>query len=118
MSERPVDVPESVRKFAPKRKIQIDGHPTDQAGEALIVMLHQAALLSTGSCDRLMDLAHDLSRQIEATQDRINRLQNDVEHFRGRAAGAEKWLDLIQKEIEERLMRPLSDVQSSPRAGF
>jgi cell fate (sporulation/competence/biofilm development) regulator YmcA (YheA/YmcA/DUF963 family) len=63
-------------------------------------------------------MAHDLSRQIEAAQDRINRLQIDVEHFRGRAAGAEKWLDLIRKEIEERLMRPLSDVKASPRAGF
>jgi hypothetical protein len=118
MSEGPVVVPESVRKFAPRRKTQNDGHPTDQAGEALIAMLHQAALLSTESCDRLTDMAHDLSRQIEAAQDRINRLQIDVEHFRGRAAGAEKWLNLIQKEIEERLMRPLSNVQSSPRAGF
>jgi hypothetical protein len=118
MSDRPVNVPESVRKFAPKRKTQNDGHPTDQAGEALVAMLHQAAMLSTESCDRLRDLAHDLSRQIEATEDRINRLQIDVEHFRGRAAGAEKWLDLIQKEIEERLMRPLSDGKSSPRPGF
>jgi predicted nucleic acid-binding Zn-ribbon protein len=110
MSEGLVDIPESVRKFAPKRKPQNEGHPTDQAGEALIAMLQQAARLSSENCDQLMDLADDLSKQIEAAEDRINRLQSDVEHFRGRAAGAEKWLELIQKEIEERLIGPMSAI--------
>ena len=108
MSERPVELPESVRKFAPRRKPPNDGHAADQAGEALIVMLQQAARLSSEDCDRLTDLAYDLSNQLEAAQDRISRLQNDVAHFQARAAGAEKWLERIQKEIEERLMQPMS----------
>ena len=107
MSERSVHIPESVRQYPLKRKPHNDAHPTDQAGEALIVMLQQAARLSSENCDRMMDMAHDLSRQLEAAQDRVNGLQNDVAHFRARAAGAEKWLELIQKEIEERLMRPM-----------
>jgi predicted nucleic acid-binding Zn-ribbon protein len=107
MSERS-DTPESVRKFAPKRKLRNDSHPTDQAGEALIAMLQEAAKLSNENRERLMDFVHDLSKQLQAAQDRINQLQYDVEHFRGRAAGAEKWLELIQKEIEETLISPMA----------
>jgi hypothetical protein len=108
MSEHSIDTPEPVRKFAPKRKLRNDGHPTDQAGEALLAMLKEAAKLSNENCDKLMDLAHDLSKQLHAAEDRINRLQCDVEHFRGRAAGAERWLELIQKEIEETLISPMA----------
>jgi transposase len=111
MSERPIDTPESVRKFAPKRAPRNDGDPTDQAGEALIAMLKEAARLSNESCDRLMDLAHDLSKQVQAAEDRINQLQHDIEHFRGRAAGAEKWLERIQKEIEKTLISPMAAMQ-------
>ena len=106
MSEQ--STPEPARKFAPKRKSGPDIHPTDQVGEALIAMLKEAATLSNEKRDRLMDLTHDLSRQLQAAQDRINQLQDDVEHFRGRAAGAEKWLELIQKEIEQTLINPMA----------
>jgi chromosome segregation ATPase len=103
--------PEQVRKFAPNRKPEIrksEIHPTDQAGEALIAMLKDAAKLSNENRDRLMDLTHDLSRQLQAMQDRIDQLQHDVDHFRSRAAGAEKWLELIEKEIEQKLITPIA----------
>jgi gas vesicle protein len=107
---------EQVRKFAPKRKAEArtteirtpEAHPTDRAGEALVAMLKDAAKLSNEKRDRLMDLAHDLSRQLQAAQDRIDQLQNEVEHFRSRAAGAEKWLELIEKEIEQTLITPMA----------
>ena len=108
MSESSIEAPESVRKFAPKRRPRNDIHPTDQAGEALIAMLQEAAKLSNESCDRVMSMAHDLSRQLHAAEDRIDQLQRDVEHFRERAAGAEKWLELIQKEIEDTLINPMT----------
>jgi predicted nucleic acid-binding Zn-ribbon protein len=98
--------PEQVRKFAPKRKPEI--HPTDRAGEALLVMLKEAAKLSDEKREQLMDITHDLSRQLQAAQDRINQLEEDVEHFRGRAASAEKWLELIEKEIEQTLITPMA----------
>jgi hypothetical protein len=104
MSEQPS--PGEVRKFAPERKPEM--HPTDRAGEALLAMLNEAAKLSSENRECLTDLAHDLSRQLEAAHDRINQLQDDVEHFRGRAASAEKWLDLIEKEVEHTLIAPLS----------
>jgi chromosome segregation ATPase len=104
MSEKAA--PEQVRKFAPKRKPEL--HPTDQAGEALIVMLKEAAKLSDEKREQLMDMTHDLSRQLQTAQDRIDRLEEDVEHFRGRAASAERWLELIEKEIEQTLIAPMS----------
>src|SRR5438067_568767 len=88
--------PEQVRKFAPKRRPETrkaEIHPTDRAGEALLAMLKDAATLSNENCERLMDLTHDLSRQLQAAQDRIDQLQAEVEHFRARASGAEKWLE-------------------------
>jgi chromosome segregation ATPase len=112
MNEHSIDTPEPVRKFAPKRTPRNDGHPTDQAGEALVAMLKEAAKLSNENCDRLMAMTDDLSKQLQAAEDRIDQLQHDVEHFRGRAAGAEKWLELIQKEIEDTLISPMAAMWS------
>ena len=110
MNDRQINAPEQVRKFAPKRKPgndskpRSDNNPTDEAGEALIAMLHEAARLANENRRRLTNLVDDLSRQMQAAEDRIVQLEHDVEHFRGRAARAEEWLLVIEKEIEQRLM--------------
>jgi chromosome segregation ATPase len=108
MTDGSIDAPEPVRKFAPKRRPRNDAHPTDQAGEALLVMLQEAAKLSNESCERMLTMTHDLAKQLQAAEDRIDQLQRDVEHFRERAAGAEKWLELIQKQIEDTLISPMT----------
>jgi len=92
------------RKLALRCKPEI--HPTDRAGEALLIMLKEAAKLSDDNRERLMDITHDLSRQLQVAQDRIDQLQEDVAHFRSRAASAEKWLETIEKEIEQTLLLP------------
>ena len=110
MNEGQINAPEQVRKFAPRRKPgndskpRSDNNPTDEAGEALIAMLHEAARLANENRRRLTNLVDDLSRQMQAAEDRIVQLEHDVEHFRGRAARAEEWLLVIEKEIEQRLM--------------
>ena len=106
MSERLLRLPGPVKQSAPRGKPP-DAHLTDRAGEGLLALLHEAATFSSQECDRVMDVAHDLSRQLALAQDRIERLQDEVDHFRGRATGAEKWLELIGKEVEERLLRPM-----------
>jgi hypothetical protein len=98
--------PGEPRKSAPKRNPEM--HPTDRAGEALLAMLKEAADLSSENRD-LTDLTYDLSRQLEVAQDRINQLQDQLEHFRGRAASAEKWLEFIEKEIEHTLITPIAE---------
>ena len=114
MNEQNVDAPEQVRKFAPKRNVRSPSnrHPTDQAGEALLGMLHEAARASNESTNRAMELVHDLNQQLQAAQERIGELEREIEHFRARASGAERWLDRIQQEIEQTLIGPMAKKQS------
>jgi hypothetical protein len=105
MDKRSTNGPEPVLTFAPKDKAR-DDDPTDQSGRAVVAMLQQAANLSNENCDRAMSLAHKLSIQLRAAEDRINQLQADVEHFQHRAAHAENWLRMIEKEIEKKLLAP------------
>jgi chromosome segregation ATPase len=112
MTEQHVDAPEAVRKFAPKRNAHSNKHPTDQAGEALIGMLQEAAKISNESYDRVMDLVHDLTQQLRAAEDRIGQLERDIDHYRARASGAEQWLNRIQQEIEQNLIGPMTRMQS------
>jgi hypothetical protein len=51
-------------------------------------------------------LAHKLSLELRAAEDRINQLEADVQVFRERAARAEGWLQTIHNEIEEKLITP------------
>jgi hypothetical protein len=106
MDKRSTDTPEQVLKFAPKEKPRDDGDPTDQSGRAVVALLQQAANLSNENCDRAMSLAHKLSIQLRAAEDQINQLRSDVEHYQKRAAHAERWLERIQKEIEDKLIAP------------
>ena len=107
MDKRSTETPEQVAKFAPKDKPR-ESDPTDESGRAVVALLQQAATLSNENCDRAMTLAHKLSIQLRAAEDRINQLQSDVDHFQNRAAHAENWLRVIEKEIEKKLIAPRS----------
>jgi uncharacterized protein YlxW (UPF0749 family) len=80
----------------------------EEAGEAIIAKIQKAADLSNENCDRAMKLAHKLSMQLRAAEDRVNQLEAEVELLRDRAVRAERWLQTIQKEIEEKLIAPRS----------
>jgi hypothetical protein len=81
-----IDAPEEVLKFAPKKDRRIDSDLMDQSGDAILAKLQTAG------------------HQLEAAEDRISQLEEEIEYFRDRAARAEMWLQLIQKEIEEKLI--------------
>ena len=87
MSEHLNETSGRVYSLAPRRKPRDEAHPTDRAGEALLAVLQHAAAFSSQECDRLMDVVHDLARQLAAAQDRLDHLQEEVDHFRGRATG-------------------------------
>jgi hypothetical protein len=108
MSEHGADTPQQVLKFAPKERPRSYGPLVEEAGEAIIAKIQKAADLSNENCDRALKLAHKLSMQIRAAEERINQLEAEVELFRDRAAGAERWLQTIQKEIEQKLIAPRS----------
>ena len=106
MDKRATDTPEPVEICSQDEPR--DDDPTDQSGRQVVAMLQQATNLSNENCDRAMSLAHKLSIQLRAAEDRINQLQADVEHFQHRAAHAENWLRVIEKEIEKKLLAPRS----------
>jgi hypothetical protein len=79
MNPRTPDVPEQIVQFSPKEKSpRSDGDALDQSGEAIVALLQQAATLSNENCDRAMSLAHRLSIQLRAAEDRIKQLQAEL----------------------------------------
>ena len=67
-------------------------------------MLQDAVEVSKQNCDRAMDIAHKLSLQLRAAEDRLAQLEGDVRYYQERASRAEKWLMRIQHEIEEKFL--------------
>jgi len=108
MSENGVDTPEQVVKFAPKAPPHAYDTPVEETGQAIIAKIQRAAELANENCDRAMRLAHKLSMELRAAEDRINELAAEAKLFRDRAARAEGWLQTIHKEIEEKLIAPKS----------
>ena len=108
MDENGADTPEQVLKFVPKERPRSYAPLVEEAGEAIIAKIQKAADLSNENCDRAMKLAHKLSLQLRAAEDRVNQLEAEVELLRDRAVRAERWLQTIQKEIEEKLIAPRS----------
>jgi hypothetical protein len=106
MDENNADTPEQVLKLVPKERPRSYVPLVEEAGEAIIAKIQEAADLSNENCDRAMK--HKLSMQLRVGEDRINQLEAEVELFRDRAARAERWLQTIQKEIEEKLIAPRS----------
>ena len=98
------DTPEQVLKFVPKEKAQNKVPQVDEAGQAIVAQIRTAADLAKEDCDRAMSLAHKLSMELRAAEDRTHEMEAEVEHWRERAARAEQWLRIIQKEIEEKLL--------------
>ena len=106
MNHRVTDTPEQAFKFEHKENVHGNGSPLDEAGRAIVIQIQRAADLASEDCDRAMNLAHKLSMELRASEDRTHQLQAEVELWRDRAARAEQWLRIIQKEIEENLIAP------------
>jgi len=108
MSENGADTPEQIVKFEPKARPHTFDTPVEEVGQTIVAKIQRAAELANENCDRAMRLAHKLSMQLRAAEDRINQLEAEVELLRDRAARAEGWLQTVQKEIEEKLIAPRS----------
>ncbi|MPZ41453.1 MAG: hypothetical protein GEU95_26090 [Rhizobiales bacterium] len=101
--------PEKVIPFAPspreQRQTQADGDPIDRSGAAIVSMLQEAVDVAKLNCERAMDIAHKLSLQLRAAEDRIAQLEGEIHHYQERAARAEKWMHRIHSEIEDRFFK-------------
>jgi hypothetical protein len=56
-------------------------------------------------CERAMNMAHKLSIQLRAAEDRNRDLQAERDQFQDHAERAEEWLRRVYHEIEEKLIR-------------
>src|SRR5262249_34192272 len=63
-------VPAELLVLAPKQTPQDGADPIDQAGHAVVAMLHQAAHLSEENLQRAMSMAHGLSKASVAARSR------------------------------------------------
>ena len=93
--------PSWVIELAPKRAGRDNSGPAGDTGNGIIALLHKAAENAKEDCARAMDLAHKLSSQLRAAEERARELESEANHFRERAATAENWLVLIHNEVEE-----------------
>jgi hypothetical protein len=73
----------------------------DDSGRTIIALLQKAAEMAKDDCARAMDLAHKLSFQLRAAEERAREAEAEAAHFRDRAARAEAWLLRIHNEVEQ-----------------
>jgi hypothetical protein len=94
---------EAVVPFAPKSNSKSEaGDQLDSAGQAILGLLHQAASTAEANNQKAIEMAHKLSAQLRAAEDRIRQLEASVRRHEDRADRAEKWLYQISMEIEQK----------------
>jgi phage host-nuclease inhibitor protein Gam len=104
MAKAPLDIePEKSAGWASKE--QMRGDPIDEAGQALVAMVRQAKQLATKATDHAAGFADQTAAQLRAVEDRIKELEREIVHYRTRAENAEMWLQNIQNEIKNILLK-------------
>src|SRR5687768_14212024 len=98
--------PEKVIPFAPTgREVRQEGDLIDRSGHAVIALLQEAVDIAKQNCERAMDIAHKLSLQLRAAEDRVAHLEGEIRQYQERANRAEKWMHRIHSEIEDRFFK-------------
>lgn len=104
MGNSVADIRETVIPFAPPARDPVPDSPDqlELAGQAILGLLHRAADAAEKNSHHALNVARDLSLQLQAAEGRIRDLEADVKYHQERADRAEKWLYQISVEIEER----------------
>jgi len=120
MSETVADTPEPVVKFESKARPRTDDTPLEEIGHAIVAKIQGAAELANENCDRAMTLAHKLSMELRAAEDRINQLESEAQTFRDRApapkVGFKQSKKRSRKSSSLRGQRPVPNKGHSRRA--
>jgi len=96
---------EAAIPYAPPLKIAERTDPGDGveiAGQAIIQLVNQAVEAADANVRHALDVAHKLSRQLQVAEQRIIDLEADLKYFKDRAERAEKWLNFISSDIEQK----------------
>ena len=96
---------EAAVPYAPPRKSTtrtdaVDGVET--AGQTIVGLLNQAVEAADANIKHALDVAQKLSRQLRVAEQRIIDLEADLKYFKDRAERAEKWLNFISSDIEQK----------------
>jgi hypothetical protein len=89
----------SVIAFAPKKGEPDATMVADDAGEHIVALVQQASNRAKVDCQRAMDLAHRVSSELRAAEERARAFEEEANYFRDRAARAEEWLVRIESEL-------------------
>jgi chromosome segregation ATPase len=83
----------------------------DRAGNAILGLVSRAAGTVQADLQEAREAAEKLADQLRATRDQlsaahhqINALKADIRHYQDRADRAEKWLQQISSEIEQKFL--------------
>jgi predicted ribosome quality control (RQC) complex YloA/Tae2 family protein len=80
------------------------GEKASPLGESILSLLRAASDRLETETQQSLGAAHDLSRELQAAKDRIEKLEDEVQVYRKKAERAQGWLDKIASEIEDRLL--------------
>jgi predicted nucleic acid-binding Zn-ribbon protein len=73
----------------------------------LLALIKDAANVSKENIERAMTMAHRVSLELRAAEERISQLEADIKRLESRATRAEQWLEVIKNEIEVKLITPM-----------
>ena len=98
---------ESVIPFghSPKNAGSNEAAQLDNAGQAIMRLLHKAAGVAEANGQQALDLAKQLSNELRAAEEKIAGLEAEVRTHQDRTERAEQWLHKIYTDIEERLIK-------------
>jgi hypothetical protein len=104
MSNRSLVAAETVIPLAPKTnaKPEAGDDPLDRAAQAILGLVHRTANDAKAKNQQTLAVAHQLSAQLRAAEDRIRDLEANARHHQERADRAERWLYQISVEIEKK----------------
>jgi DNA repair exonuclease SbcCD ATPase subunit len=109
MTDQAKDLP-TVVPYAPNEKrVGSEAEIVDRAGNAILGLVSRAADAAAADlqearevAEKLADQLRDAHGQLRAAHDQINALKADVRHYQDRTNRAEKWLQQISSEIEQK----------------
>lgn len=108
--------PTTIVPFAPAPKGQPAANVVaDDSGRSIIALLQKASDMAKEDCARAMDLAHKLSFQLRAAEERLRELEGEAAHYRDRASRAEAWLLRIHNEVEQTFFKKERDPRQAGR---
>lgn len=117
MSAYAPDKAGTIVRFGPASKTSPEV-VADESGRTIVALLQKAADMAKEDCARAMDLAHKLSFQVRAAEERLREAEAEAAHFRERATRAEAWLMRIHSEVEQTFFQKKErDHRQEPKAG-